>query len=111
MASIVGLLEERERAAWMRVENPRAEAERIVAELGEGLVSEWLSGLIFRMVLLRQANSKLFEGPGGGPRQRCNGDAMQVQEPVPVLELVGKVGAGNAQQLGQEGAGDRPASS
>ncbi|WP_405717341.1 hypothetical protein OG607_00650 [Streptomyces sp. NBC_01537] len=35
MASVMGLLEERETAARVRVEELRAEAERIVAELGE----------------------------------------------------------------------------
>lgn len=68
-----------------------------------------MSGLIFLVVLVEQVGSELFEGPGGRSRQGCDDDAVQVQEPVSVPELVGEVGAGDAQQLGQESAGDRPA--
>ncbi|MET9817536.1 hypothetical protein [Streptomyces sp. NPDC006355] len=35
MASVMGLLEEREAVARIRVEELRAEAERVLAELGE----------------------------------------------------------------------------
>ena len=62
------------------------------------------------MVLVGQSNSKLFEGPGGCSGHGCDGDAVQVQQAVAVLELVGEVGAGDAQHLSQECAGDRPAS-
>jgi hypothetical protein len=66
--------------------------------------------LIFLVVLLGEANSELFEGSRGRPGQGCDDDAVQIQQAVAVLELVGEIGASDAQQLGQEGARDRFAS-
>ncbi|MFF6806048.1 hypothetical protein ACFY88_28705, partial [Streptomyces sp. NPDC012616] len=58
MASVMGLLEERETAARVRVEELRAEADRVLAELGEAEM------LLERRVIARAELAEALAVPG-----------------------------------------------
>ncbi|MGR8006935.1 hypothetical protein [Streptomyces hypolithicus] len=60
MPSVVGLLEERERGAWQRVEVLREEADRVLAELRDAELF-WE-----RFVTAREVLAEVLAGPGGG---------------------------------------------
>ncbi|WP_406257257.1 hypothetical protein [Streptomyces chartreusis] len=65
MASVMGLLEERETAARVRVEELRAEADRVLAELGEA------EAVLERRVIARGELAEALAAPG-----------MVIEEPV-----------------------------
>ncbi|MGA5135418.1 hypothetical protein ACPCTO_37265 [Streptomyces olivoreticuli] len=85
MASVMGLLEERESAARVRVENLQAEADRILAELAEAEV------VLERRVIARaELAEALATGDDAGA-----GPVAEVRDQVPVAETVKSPVAGS----------------
>ncbi|MFD4144734.1 hypothetical protein [Streptomyces sp. NPDC058572] len=83
MASVVGLLEERELAARERVEVLRAEADRVLAQLAEAETGwqEW--------VIARQRVGEVLSETPTAPREPALAEASDVpeQEPVSVVTV------------------------
>ncbi|WP_414166346.1 hypothetical protein ACMATS_37620 [Streptoverticillium reticulum] len=80
MASVMGLLEERETAARVRAEELRAEAERVLAELAEA------EAVLERRVIARVEVAEALapvpgaaDAPGEGPRQAVAGVSPQAK--------------------------------
>ncbi|MBT2391872.1 hypothetical protein J7E87_21165 [Streptomyces sp. ISL-1] len=93
MASVMGLLEEREAAARVRVEELQAEADRVLAELG---VAE---ALWERRVIAR---AELAEALAAGGAE-AGGPVQKVQDPAPAVTVARVPVAGSIVPRCEEG--------
>ncbi|WP_329576634.1 MULTISPECIES: hypothetical protein [unclassified Streptomyces] len=93
MASVMGLMEEREAAARVRVEGLQAEAERILAELGAA------EAVLERRVI---AKAELAEALAG-PADVADVAAQEVPDPVSAAKAVKVPGVGSVVPHFREG--------
>ncbi|MFD7225510.1 hypothetical protein ACFV9P_31610 [Streptomyces sp. NPDC059892] len=97
MASVVGLLEERELAARVRAERLREEADRVLAELA-GAESEWQEWVIARqrvgaVLSVSHAEESAAEAPVPGMAAEPDGVQDSGPGPVPACAAVPSVPA------------------